>query len=197
MDTPGLTRIDPFSATVLTDTVDLLARAFVTNPLHVAAFGAGNLPKNRAFFRLALAMLKGPRYVAVDGARPVGFIHWVQAPHCQLPSAAKLRMLPTMVAGLGPRAAWRVTTWLEAWSRFEPGEPHLHLGPIAVHPRARGRHIGRTLMRVFCDELERTSMLGYLETDRPENVGFYAGFGFEVVSREPVLGVPNFFMIRR
>lgn len=52
-------------------------------------------------------------------------------------------------------------------------------------------------MRVFCDELERQALPGYLETDRPENIRFYARFGFEVIAEQHVLGVPNFFMIRR
>jgi ribosomal protein S18 acetylase RimI-like enzyme len=37
----------------------------------------------------------------------------------------------------------------------------------------------------------------YLETDKPENVRFYERFGFEVVGEEEVLGVPNWFMLRR
>jgi hypothetical protein len=51
-------------------------------------------------------------------------------------------------------------------------------------------------MRPFCDALERRSVPGYLETDRPGNVGFYARFGFEVVAEQAVIGVPNFFMRR-
>jgi hypothetical protein len=39
--------------------------------------------------------------------------------------------------------------------------------------------------------------MSYLETDRPENVTFYRRFGFEIVQQEPVLGVLNFFMVRR
>ena len=37
----------------------------------------------------------------------------------------------------------------------------------------------------------------YLETDKEINVGFYERFGFEVVSKEEVLGTPNWFMLRR
>jgi GNAT superfamily N-acetyltransferase len=182
---------------MVVETAALLARAFVTNPLHVAAFGAGARAKNEAFFRAGLAVMKGPRYVACDGTRLSGFIHWVPSSACQFSRAEKARMLPMMIAGLGPIAAWRASRWLTAWSRLDPLEPHLHLGPIGVDPPAQGRRIGARLMQIFCDELDRQSVPGYLETDRPANVPFYARFGFEVVSEKRVIGVPNFFMIRR
>jgi hypothetical protein len=40
------------------------------------------------------------------------------------------------------------------------------------------------------------SGVGYLETDRPENLDFYKQFGFQVVETAPVLGVDNYFMRR-
>lgn len=190
-------QIEPYSPAVLHDTAAMLGRAFVTNPLHLAAFGPGNDARNVAFFRAGLAAMKGPKYVAYNDTRLSGFIHWVRSPDCQLSSFEKARMSPTMVRGLGLRGAWRVTRWLSAWSGLDPKEPHLHLGPIGVDPRAQGRHIGAALMQLFCEELERLAIAGYLETDRPENVGFYSRFGFEVVAERPVIGVPNFFMIRR
>jgi len=42
----------------------------------------------------------------------------------------------------------------------------------------------------------RRTSIGYLETDKRENVRFYERFGFEVIAREPVIGVPNWFMRR-
>ena len=198
MNPAGLnTRIEPCGSAVRLETVRMLARAFLTNPLHVVAFGAGETAKNEAFFRNGLAAMKGPKYVAYDGNRLGGFIHWAQSSECQFSPSEKARLLAGMIAGVGVGAAWRLTQWLSAWSRLDPQEPHLHLGPIGVDPRAQGRRIGAGLMHLFCDELERRSLPGYLETDRPENVRFYARFGFTVMSEQPVIGVPNFFMIRK
>jgi hypothetical protein len=45
-------------------------------------------------------------------------------------------------------------------------------------------------------ESTSTDPLGYLETDKPENVTFYKRFGFEVVDEHPVLGIKNWFMLR-
>jgi hypothetical protein len=69
----------------------LLAAAFVTNPLHMAAFGPGAQAKNEAFFRLALASMRGPKSVALIDSRVVGVIHWTDSPSCQFSTIEKLR----------------------------------------------------------------------------------------------------------
>ena len=51
-------------------------------------------------------------------------------------------------------------------------------------------------MNEFCKKMDEIKATSYLETDKEINVSFYTKFGFEVVSREMVLGVPNWFMIR-
>ena len=79
-------------------------------------------------------------------------------------------MTPAMMAGFGLRSSLRVGSWLSAWSKHDPSEPHAHLGPIGVDPDALGRHIGRHLMEQYCAELDRIGEAGYLETDRSENV---------------------------
>ena len=50
-------------------------------------------------------------------------------------------------------------------------------------------------MREHC-RLDGAGEVGYLETDKPDNVRFYERFGYEVVGEQPVLGVPNWFMRR-
>jgi predicted N-acetyltransferase YhbS len=57
--------------------------------------------------------------------------------------------------------------------------------------------IGSKLMRVFSARVDAAGEDVYLETDKPTNVPFYERFGFEVVSEQEVLGVPNWFMLRR
>jgi ribosomal protein S18 acetylase RimI-like enzyme len=190
-------RIERFSIEMIGAASQTLARAFVTNPLHVAAFGPGQLAKNEAFFRRGLAALKGPMFVAVEDARILGLIHWVPSSDCQLSGVEKLRMLPGLVSRLGIGSAWRVSAWLSAWSKLDPRKAHSHLGPIGVDPRAQGQQVGRRLMEEFCNELDRRGDAGYLETDRPENVSFYRRFGFEITVEAPVLGVRNYFMWRK
>jgi ribosomal protein S18 acetylase RimI-like enzyme len=133
----------------------------------------------------------------MDGAQIAGFIHWVRAPACQLSEFEKITIMPTLVSGVGLGSAIKLGGWLAAWSKHDPAGAHVHLGPIGVSPDAQGTGVGRRLMERYCAELDRTEELGYLETDRPENLGFYRRFGFETVAELPVLGVSNYFMQRR
>lgn len=189
-------RLAPLRAEQRPDVIGLLARAYVTNPLHVAAFGPGALARNETFFREGLAVMRGAKIVALEGGRVVGVAHWVRSPECQLSLAAKLRLMPTMLGGFGPPCAMRVGRWLSAWSLHDPARAHLHLGPIAVAPARQAQGIGSALMQRYCDEADRRRLGGYLETDREENVGFYRRFGFELLREVAVLGVPNYLMWR-
>ncbi len=193
----GHVRIEDFGAGMTEAAAAVLARAFVTNPLHVAAFGANQFAVNETFFRLGVPLMNGRKFVAAEDGRLVGLIHWIEWPGCQPSDEQKRTLAPLMLKAFGIRTAWRLRAWLTAWSKHDPRGPHVHLGPIGVVPEAQGRGIGRLLMRRYCEPLDRERTVGYLETDRPENVPFYERFGFEVTSEVEVLGVPNFFMTRR
>jgi ribosomal protein S18 acetylase RimI-like enzyme len=180
------------------DTIDLLARAFANNPLHIAAFGRGSvIDRNRAFFRAGLPLFLGHRVAAMDGSKLVGFMHWVESPSCQVPAGLRLGLLPLMLRDLGFRSTLRVISWLSAWSKHDSDDRHWHFGPIGVDPDVQGTGVGRRMMELFCAELDDRSAIGFLETDKPENVGFYRKFGFDTVNETPVIGVMTYFMIRR
>jgi ribosomal protein S18 acetylase RimI-like enzyme len=105
-------------------------------------------------------------------------------------------MLSRMIQEFGPQRSLRISGWLATWSKHDPKDLHCHLGPIGIDPGAQGRGVGQRLMGLYCEDLDRTTTCGYLETDRPENVAFYQRFGFEVTREMPVLGTPNFLMRR-
>ena len=86
--------------------------------------------------------------------------------------------------------------WVDTWAKRDPAEPHAHLGPLAVDAHLQGRGIGSRILAEHCGRLDAQATLGYLETDKPENVRLYERFGFLVVAEAPVLGVPNWFMRR-
>jgi ribosomal protein S18 acetylase RimI-like enzyme len=174
----------------------LLAQAFVANPLHVAVLGPNALARNEIFFRVALTTLAGDQHVAVEGDRIVGFVHWVSAPRCQASTASKIRLLPVLLRALGVVTTVQVVRWLSVWARYDPRESHVHLGPIGVAPAARGRGVGRELMELFCRDVDHARAVAYLETDRKENVAFYSKFGFRVTDQAQVCGVTNYFMRR-
>jgi ribosomal protein S18 acetylase RimI-like enzyme len=188
--------IESFEGAMVEEVSRLLARAFVTNPINVAAFGTAELSLSEVFFRSSLPLMKGTKLVARDSSRIVGFIHWVNSPRCQLSGVEKLAMLPNLLRHFGVRRAVRISSWLSTWSTHDPDHSHAHLGPIGVDPDFQARGIGRQLMIRYCSELDRQKISGYLETDRSENVAFYQRFGFKIVSERSVLGVQNYFMVR-
>jgi ribosomal protein S18 acetylase RimI-like enzyme len=189
-------QIDALTPERVLEASRMLARAFATNPLHIAAFGSSPLDRNEKFFRAGLAVTKGPTFVANEGSQVLGLAHWVHSSQCQLSALEKLQIMPVMIGAFGIRSALKVSSWLSTWSKHDPDEPHVHLGPIGVAPEAQGRGIGQRLMAHYCGAVDRTGEAGYLETDRPENVRFYERFGFATTQEVLVLGVPNFFMRR-
>ncbi len=51
-------------------------------------------------------------------------------------------------------------------------------------------------MRLLCDEFDEHHRLAWLETDKPENVRFYIGLGFEVTEEVSML-TSRFWFMRR
>jgi len=78
----------------------------------------------------------------------------------------------------------------------DPPEPHWHVGPVGVEPGFQGMGLGRAVMRLLCDEFDEHHRLAWLETDKPENVRFYIGLGFEVTAEVPML-TSRFWFMRR
>jgi ribosomal protein S18 acetylase RimI-like enzyme len=75
-------------------------------------------------------------------------------------------------------------------------ESHWHVGPVGVEPGFQGMGLGGAAMRLLCGELDEHGRLAWLETDKPENVRFYIGHGFEVVEEIAFLSARNWFMRR-
>ena len=195
--TSDTTRLVDWSDDLQPATIDVLARAFVTNPIHIAAFGVEAVARcNRDFFLVGLSLFRGRRLVAMDGARVVGFAHWVQSPFCQISAGQRVRLVPAMLRAFGVRPTLRVASWLSAWARNDAPGAHWHFGPLGVAPEAQRKGVGRRLMDAYCAALDRQSAAGFLETDKPENVSFYRKWGFDVTSRADVIGATTYFMAR-
>jgi predicted N-acetyltransferase YhbS len=188
--------IKKYSADRLDDCVTLLADAFVTNPLHLSAFGAGRLDQNRLFFRIGLRhMFFGQSFVAEDNGEAYGYVHFNPWPKC-LPAPEEIpTAIATLLTPLGESIP-KVIRWFTRWCHLDPDVPHLHLGPIGVAPGRQGKGVGTALMRRYIEHLEGEKVAGYLETDRARNVEFYKKFGFVLQSSEELIGTPVWYMWR-
>lgn len=188
--------IEGYSADRLESTVSVLANAFSTNPLHVAAFGPQRIDQNQLFFRIGLEnMFAGQAFVALLDSAVCGYVHFNPSPYClpapeELPAAAAALFLP-----LGD-ATKRIVEWFSRWCELDPRDPHVHLGPIGVSPEVQGKGVGSALMARYIEHLKQEGAAGYLETDRPENLAFYKKFGFVVEHEERILGLPTWYMWR-
>ncbi len=189
-------QIKRYVAANLASVASVLGDAFVTNPTHVAAFGPQRPDQNRLFFRIALEhMFTGHASVALVDDELRGYAHFVASPSCLPPPDQFQAAAAAFLKPLG-EALPRVVEWFSSWCRQDPAEPHLHLGPIGVSPKAQGRGVGTALMNYYIDHLETEAAAGYLETNDPENVEFYRKFGFVVRHEEEVIGTPNWYMWR-
>ncbi len=181
------------------EAVAVLARGMRDNPVHVAAWGPDPERRRRIIERLfsglfrvftaqtPICVRRDGRIVAATGIAPAGT--------CQPTARQSLGLTPAMLS-VGPRSLVRTGRWIRAWAVRDPDEPHMHLGPLAVDAHLQGQGIGSVLLAEYCRRLDAAGEIGYLETDKAENVGFYAKQGFETTEQAEVLGVPNWFMRR-
>lgn len=183
----------------LDEAVGVLARGMRDNPIHVAAFGPDPERRVRILYRMFSDLFRVlKRWQAVCALRDgdvVGVAGRAEDGACMPNTVQKLRLAPGMLA-VGPRTSLRTTRWMTAWASRDPSEPHSHFGPLAVDTHLQGQGIGTALLGEYCASLDARTTLGYLETDKPENVTLYERHGFAVVEQVDVLGVPNWFMRR-
>ena len=179
----------------------LLAAGMRDNPVHVKAFGSN--PDRR---QQRLRQFLGPLLVHVhsNGSLLGAFMHgeligvlgMMKPGRCRPARKEILRMASKIVVGNPPIGVWRIHRWLSVWARNDPPELHVHIGPLAVSQAWRGQGVGRELMMRCCQHVDALGAIAWLETDLAINVAFYETLGFVVARREPLLGVPNWFMRR-
>jgi len=184
----------------------VLARAFQDNPLNVAVIRArsrrrylSNLAGMRALLdvsvgrALLLQALTAER--GAEAREPLGVLIGARPYGYPLPGPSLLGTLRCLI-GQGPRAMGR---WAEVYRALEvehPLEPHWYLAVLGIAPEHQRRGNGAALLAAFLETVDADGGPSYLETDRAENIAFYAQGGYEVVREVTVLGVPVWCMWR-
>jgi ribosomal protein S18 acetylase RimI-like enzyme len=99
------------------------------------------------------------------------------------------------IFGLGVGRALAVSNVIEA--HFPKDTPFWYAHFVAVRPDAQGHGWGAALVRAGIALAEAADMPIYLETARPENVGFYQGRGFAVTAEWTIPKGPRFWSMVR
>lgn len=180
----------------------VLAAAFLDDP---AWIGIG--PRRRAHRNRVLRMYYG---VALMGALRAGGPSWAAVRDGALlgvavtfargedfpPAYGELLETVGMLLA-GPAPLLRAAQVDEKMRRHRPQEPHLYLWFLAAHPSAQRQGVGRALLAHVLAEADARDRFAFLETTRPENVPYYAGFGFREVDQEGLPGDARMWFMRR
>lgn len=196
---PPYLHVAPFTRAHLDEAAALLGRGMADNPMHVAVYGGDEAHRARCHERVMRTHLVCARGLQAEVMTQAGAVTAFAASlppgRCQPGLATGLRLLGR-AATLGPGTASRLVSWRRGWSGHDLAEPHAHLGPIAVDRHLRGQGMGGLLLLRQIGRLDSVGLAGYLETDRPEAVGFYRRYGYAVLAEHDVLGVRTWFMRR-
>ena len=189
--------IEPYRQAEIDEVAGLLARAFTTEPNNLEVFrGERNLEiRQKPLFIGMLKVFPGIIMVAKKESTIVGVLCISKWPQCHM-SLLNIffyltRMLSVLRSGVLREMKIRVT-----WSKYDPKQPHWHIGPIGIEPAFQGKGIGSMLMNYFCNLVDTEHQAAYLETDNENNVRFYQHFNFSVTRSVVVNGVRNSFMWR-
>lgn len=177
----------------------IVGLAFADNPSNLATVGGDREKAIRAMEQgtRVIKLGSGSSHVlaAEREGRLVGVLHAAEWPHCQMTLGEKLKTAPVMIRTIG-RNLPRAFKIMGARAKHEPREPHWHIGPIAVHPDEQGHGVGTVLLRTLLDRIDEQGVPAFLQADVDRNAVLYQRFGFEIVSRETILGIDTRFMWR-
>ena len=181
------------------EVASLLANSMSTNPNHLAIFKSTRpsvIEKQRRMFEMVLKNQNNKSFTAKINNQVVGTMTYTTSEHCQLQPLDIVKSMPVFINMFGihilPVLKWRMN-----WSKHDYKCKHNHFGPIAVSPDYQGNGVGKSLLKHYCNYLDITRQTGYLETDKEINVGLYERFGFKIIETDKVLGVKNWFMVRK
>ena len=66
--------------------------------------------------------------------------------------------------------------------QHHPDAPHMYLFSIGTTAAARGKGVGKALLRPVLDACDRAGIPAYLENSNPANHGFYTAYGFKKIT---------------
>jgi GNAT superfamily N-acetyltransferase len=99
--------------------------------------------------------------------------------------------------GAEPGELDRLDAMAEAVDAVRPAGAHWYLGVLATDPSRRGGGLARAVLQPVLERADAGGVPALLETGNPENLPFYAGFGFDVLAEARVSGGPPLWAMWR
>jgi GNAT superfamily N-acetyltransferase len=174
--------------------LDVLAEAFLDNPMNVAIHGGSaqrRLRANRAGLRALVARPAESavlRVALVDGRVTGGFV--AIRPHGYPLQRMNFRDQIGCLIHQGWRAMARWGHVHRVLASSHPLDRYWYLAILGVSPTAWGRGLGSLLLQELETLVAAEPAMIYLESDRAESIRFYLRRGFEIREEHSVLGVP-------
>jgi GNAT superfamily N-acetyltransferase len=109
------------------------------------------------------------------------------------PAITFLRYVPPFLRA-GPATIVRALRASAVEDKGHPAEEHHFLWQLAVDPAHQRGGLGRALLQRTADEAQAPL---YLNTANPDNVPYYASFGFEEIGQAPLPRGANMWFMRR
>jgi GNAT superfamily N-acetyltransferase len=160
----------------------VLGRAFADDPLnrHLVPDDRRRVTRLPGGFAEQLRHVFLPNGAVLTTADRAGAALWLGPDAQRLSFGEQLRLLPGMVRLFGLRGMPGAMRALAELDGRAPREPHWHLSLLGVAPERQGTGIGSALLRPVLERCDREVRAAYLETSKPENLGFYGRHGFAV-----------------
>ena len=180
----------------------VLSRAFWPDPLF-GFFVRDRLAEYHLLAKLFGAFLSDvapfdESLVARSGERIMGVAAW--APPGTMPRSTRreavmqARVARLLVTGQNRRKGLALLTEVD---KVHPHEPHWYLFLLGTDPLVQGHGVGSRLLAPTLARADDDGVPAYLETQKFENIAFYARHGFTVVHEVTLPGSPTVWAMQR
>ncbi len=110
-----------------------------------------------------------------------GLCTWLGPDHWEPPTRKMLGPIVRLFFRLGPRSFMKIVAAMGEMKKNHPKTPHWYLLTLATDPPRQRTGVGTALLRPGLARCDAMRLGAYLETQKVENVAYYARFGFRVM----------------
>ncbi len=195
-------QISPITRQSYRQAAEVLARAFVDDPVSVVTFRnydpIQRVKALRVDFTAELleCVRRGYPIQAVESEQIVASAAIYPPGTYPLPAWVQLKLLAKSILGNGFYDIRSWLTWLEEVDKLRPASPHYYLEYLGVDTGYQGRGFGSRILRHLAERADEAGVGCYLENANSLNLTFYQRAGFRVVEQREIIGVRVWLMWR-